>query len=305
MLERVYLHIGPPKTGSTALQDALFHSVDLLRDASVYVPFQNNMTCILQPVREGRIQSNDTQEFERLLDVLENNGRSKHLDQTFEKVVLSCEFLSGLNAGALEEIKSLLHGEGREVFPIMYLRNPVSLYKSRVQELLKKGISYKQATSNVGHRNKALFERLNSVFPDTVIVRQFPSGGSGWDILEDFESVCCLPKLVQPKKNNTSMSLQAAIMLDELSGDNIAPSKRRDIVRQVLTIPGDRFTLGRDEYQKRLDELTEDAEWANQTFDTSFDVQRVTDISWEEERARVIMRPDLSTFLKMIRASIQ
>lgn len=305
MLDRIYLHVGPPKTGSTALQDALFKSADLLRAANVYVPLQNNMTCVLQPVRQGKVQVDDAQEYESLLDVINNGGQSQRWRQTFTKIVLSCEFLSGLNTDALQKLNAVLQGDRHPVYPIMYLRDPVSLHKSRVQELLKKGIPYRQTASKIGHRNKALFERLSKVFPDTVIVRKFKSRTSNWSVLEDFENVCELPKLEEPTEQNTSMSLQAAIILDELSADDIHPAKMRDIVKQVLNIPGDPFTLGREEFECCRDDLTQDAEWANRTFHTSFDVQSAPNISWDEERYRTLMRSDLDALLNKIRASCE
>jgi hypothetical protein len=305
MLKHIYLHVGPPKTGSTALQDALFNSADLLSAAGVYVPRQNNMTCILQPVRDRLVQRSDPQEYDRLVEVITTGGRSEHLGRSFTKVVVSCEFLSGLNVDALEKIRAILHGGRHRVHAVMYLRDPASLQRSRVQEQLKKGIPYRQTAGKIVHRNKALFERLSGVFGDALIVREFKGRASGWGILDDFESVCALPKLVQPTQTNTSMSLQAAMILDALSDDTIPASKLRDIVKQVLTIPGDPFTLGREEYETCLDALAQDADWANRTFHTSFDMQAVPAISWTQERARILMRPDLRTLLEQIRSDLR
>jgi len=40
MLDRIFIHIGPPKTGSTTIQSALFNNIEKLRASGTYSPFQ-------------------------------------------------------------------------------------------------------------------------------------------------------------------------------------------------------------------------------------------------------------------------
>ena len=186
------LHVGPPKTGSTALQDALHQSrVSLGRQGVTYV---SRVRHELIPARyiTGRLPRSSKrawaeQRWAELVAALRDVGP--------ERKVYSSEYLADANDGQVDEIVEAIGAENTYV--VITLRPLVDLVPSQYQQYLQGGLTadyetWLETTFNEPpftgptpwfwqrHRHDALVQRwVRALGPDRVVV--VVSDGSDFD----------------------------------------------------------------------------------------------------------------------------
>ncbi len=143
-----YLHIGPHKTGSTSLQQSLFHSREWLAENGYYYPDkQSNHTFIsisitkdrfrwpirslrfIETNKDGDIYYNECRNH--LLNILENNKS--------EFTIFSSESFSKFNEQECQKLGGILEEYFDETKVICYVRHPLSLLKSIIQQKVGNG----------------------------------------------------------------------------------------------------------------------------------------------------------------------
>ena len=135
MAHKFIIHIGPAKTGTSSLQEALFDHREMLLEHGVNYPnFGRHRTMRLLPGHHGIPRL--LREEDRLpLDVVE--ALTDHaIDQT---IIFSSEEFSWLNAAQIRQFSELLGETPVEV--IYYARRWDHLVPSIWQELIKHGFS--------------------------------------------------------------------------------------------------------------------------------------------------------------------
>lgn len=134
------LHIGFPKTATTSLQRVFCDEQDALQEQGLFYPIvdqdfkQRYLKTLLY--KKGRQQH--LKPDQEKLDALRENVRQ----QTSGVVLFSCEELTNevdfeLGAEHLRPLAEYLQSLGRQIEIVVYLRNPVDYYLSRIQESLK------------------------------------------------------------------------------------------------------------------------------------------------------------------------
>lgn len=134
MSRRVLLHVGTPKTGTSYLQDVLFHNPGALRDAGLRYPaerFDAHFLAALDLMRLpwGGLEAEAVGMWDRLAEqVREYDGTS----------IISHEILADADRAQAERaLASLGHGDGTEVHLVLSVRDLVRQIPAEWQENVK------------------------------------------------------------------------------------------------------------------------------------------------------------------------
>ena len=141
--DAILVHIGPHKTGTTAIQSILAHSRPMLREAEIYYPgkytAQHRAAMALRQYRQGGHAAGAPPPY------TEWEGLAQKVAQTPHRAVLSSEFLAEADASARA---SLVHGLGPErVHLVAAARNPAMMAVSTWQQVVR---TFGRATSLEG-----------------------------------------------------------------------------------------------------------------------------------------------------------
>ncbi len=141
-LKRAIIHIGMPKTGTTAIQTALVNYADALRNHGLRHPGSRDFN---HPALVSRFHPNaanhwylkqmgiDEAEGGRLFDEFWSDVTSSDGD-----VILSCEYLFDLAAGA-PAMAATFENAGFDPLFVCYVRHPVDAATSASQQAVKIG----------------------------------------------------------------------------------------------------------------------------------------------------------------------
>jgi hypothetical protein len=241
MVQKITLHIGTEKTGTTSIQYALAHDRAALKQNGVLVPYlfdsENHMELAVYAMEDE--VNDELRQFElgkAKCDISEYRKRlSAKLRQEIAEsgchtLLLSNEHChSRLTSGsAVERLKALLHSISSNVEVIVYLRRQdllaVSLYSTR----LKLGDKYAifPDTQNAPLPDyfcyDTLLARYAAAFGKTNLrVRLFEGKQLvGGDVVSDFYALTQLPVDVPTlPKANKSLSLKQGLFLERFNSE--------------------------------------------------------------------------------------
>lgn len=146
----------------------------------------------------------------------------------------------GATAARLTKFLRVVAGRDTEITFVAYVRHPVSMYPSSIQQMLKSNRDrtlLPQSWINPHIRRSAqLRQRLDSA----LVLRPFaPPGVENWDVIEDFREVVSrivgrsLPSYVPDRGVNTSLSANACAILEAARSISDPDPARRDLSRVV------------------------------------------------------------------------
>lgn len=227
MPERVaYLHVGPPKTGTTHLQALLYANVDLLAGHGLRVignhALHFNAASELRGVTGPTRRSVPTGRWAKVCAQVLGSERSD--------VVLSNERYSLLDAEQAGRAVRDLEATGREVRVVLTMRDPVAIEPSRWQESVKNGASRpwdEFVRDGLQHpervRNAQRCRRVLDVWPavvgaDRVDVVTVPPAGAPRDLLTSrfftvLDRADAVPALAPGRRTNPSLDHAATEIL--------------------------------------------------------------------------------------------
>lgn len=132
-MKKLFLHIGPPKTGTSTIQDFLYHNRNNLRNFGYLYPQtgikfsgQHNLAQIIIKSELAKPNAGTWKEFHSEIE-----------NANFENIIISSEFFSMANKKQIEILKSEL--KFYEVTIIIYLRRQDLRLESQYTEAVKKG----------------------------------------------------------------------------------------------------------------------------------------------------------------------
>jgi|GEM_PF-5551199 len=131
---KLYLHIGWPKTGTTALQSFLHQSRSTLCELGLYYPEGHQGSGDSVPGNGWKICP------ESVLYKHRHEFLEEIIGAGYEKVILSCEGLSRI--GAPEEIRELLEAHFDSISIVVFIRNQVNHLVSYGDEMIKANSRY-------------------------------------------------------------------------------------------------------------------------------------------------------------------
>lgn len=190
----VFLHVGYPKTGSSSLQLTLSKNQKKLNEHGLTYPLidkdfkQRYLGYFSGLGKDARQGKNAASKLARLMDVVENTDNSVILSSE----ELSSSFIYHDRTVNHEEQLYLLRTElekiSKDIHILMYVRQPLSLYVSLMQERLKRNPDV-IAPSNFSCSYIAAVNAFEQAFDTTVNLRKFErSTLIGGDIVKDFFS---------------------------------------------------------------------------------------------------------------------
>ncbi len=223
---KILLHLGQGKTGTTALQRSLHTARDRLKEQGVLYPclspgsIAHHMLIALCE-SDDRIPPHVFEPFGNL-NVLRATAAAGlyNLQLEVERdrpkvLVLSSEtFICGLRRRGKEKLAHLLAPFASEVLPIIYVREPAALYRSRLQERMKVAAT---TLSPGPQRIREAIEDSEDVWGQVAVCGFDPARLAGRDILKDF-ATRFLSGQVDPEgmvagPKNTSLSAEAILAL--------------------------------------------------------------------------------------------
>jgi len=250
--KKLYLHVGPGKTGTTAIQKFLHDNRDTLKRTGVLYPDLKHPS-FPGPKDSFKIASHllawkngfgDLSNIEEAQKI-ENEWFSRQINKKFLKVVFSSEYFTGrVTCKKILDLKEYIKQyEYDEVKIIYYFRRPDLYLESIYQQSVKNHGVY----SNVfEQRHKIdqiynIFELYAHYFgPENMIVRvyerdQFSQGNIFSDFIQAIDEDWSNDFVLPHKKDSNVGWHRNLIQIMRLVNENITDQAERDSFRRLLT----------------------------------------------------------------------
>ena len=292
--KRAVVHIGINKTGSTAIQNALFSArTRLLAGARILYPsiaanqsihlwtiFREDPHPVLQRIEPDAVdEASVARVRKRFLAALEEDFANPDWDT----LVISAEDLSRFYAPDVSRFIKWLIERVDDIRVVAYVRHPVDWTRSMVQEQLKQGETLDQVCGNVPRPewqlrfapwlNAVGFKRFHLVCFDEA--RAATEG-----IMASFCAAANLPyekvlPLAPTTLINESMSHEAVLLVDSLNRQRplyldgkLSPERRWFGIDVMMTVPGNKFSLTPEQEEQARIVSRPDLRWLNGRFGT-------------------------------------
>jgi hypothetical protein len=290
--ERIVLHIGLHKTGTTSLQDFLFeYRGPLQQELNVLYPSlrRNHSAPLFSAFTEH--PQRYAENLKRGVDTREKAERANAenlalLVQEFEassasQLILSGEDLSLLTEAGLRRLRDWLLPRGEEICVVCALRNPAKWTVSAAQSGIRGGLTYRQVDSKPPLQFlQQRLQRCAQVFDATSIkLIDFDAAlGAEGGLPGAFFDVLELPRSwLQGKtveRRNEAMSLEAAYLISALNEDSplyvdgklSAQRFAGDIRQMIRETAGRPFSLSPAAMGQVADSSELELPWLEQTF---------------------------------------
>ncbi|MEM6500339.1 MAG: hypothetical protein AAF685_00710 [Cyanobacteria bacterium P01_C01_bin.89] len=291
----IIVHIGMPKTGTTALQRTLGHNRHLLQENGILYPegvlYQDEHKELVAALRSPKTLSRSLRQHysdnldRRKIDYKKLLGSVRETvnERDLKTVIFSAEGLFNTRLPEkLQKFEQDLRQIGDHIHVVVYIRNPAGHYLSHAQQVLK-GSHILPQFKNRQYRNK--ISRFMSM-ADTLTVAAFERGQlKDGDITKDFmgrvfPSLPNLQDIIAPQVANETISAEAMDILQQHRlqrfGDqpNIFKAET-DRLRHVLTqldrnLPGYTRPQLLSEVRETIVALNPDLLWLHQEFGLTF-----------------------------------
>ncbi len=279
MTQRLILHIGHPKTGTTTLQKTLQASRASLADAGILHPntgSHHNHKVLLPYLTstQDNLDSNSTKvanSQKQWGNVIKEVTTSKP-----NTVILSSEgFFSGMDVNAFNNFCSHVKSLASETVVAAYLREPASLALSRAQQNIKRSPNFtlrpkdyyrssleKFKNSGLGSMNVRVFDRKKLEEGDLVddfFAQHF----------QDFDTEL----LTRSKDDNTSFSAEAMALIQEVQRQerSFPIGKARYLIEKAdRELQGFARPRMHDHVRHAIQARCSDLDWLKDEFDLEF-----------------------------------
>ncbi len=275
-IRTAYIHIGMPKTGTTAIQAACDGARDALGAQGFhYLSGDRNhsewLSLLFWDTADARLLAGYRWQDGSAADAYREELQQRfeqEVDATDRDLILSAEGLSMFWQDEVEALRNALatHVDGFRI--IAYLREPVSWATSAAQQAMK--WSGEKIDDLFDHPRlpdyEARFRPWLNVFGDAVSFHAFGDK----NIVQDFAEVLGLPApLPHGERLNEAVSHRSAILLSHANkvtppfvDARHNPFRSFDFTRDVR-LPGRRFTLPRETVETWQGALAGERDWAN------------------------------------------
>lgn len=290
-MKTLYLHIGPPKTGTTSLQHYIYENRSLLLKSGIYTPSEINNFSFFKIFSSKYSQT----EPKNLINNLLLNDEMK--SNNFSKFLISCEFFSGLNVDEWRLLRNFAENNDLELKIILYIRDLIEITVSSKQENLKKGIGYRDFNIDppiIQMSYKNLILRLSSLFnSECIVIRPYSYSSSTFSVLEDLIVNVLNLKFYNNRIDiNKSLTLRAALILNRINLVDPSIVKKTDLLKVLQEDSGPKFGPSEEEFKYYLNRFQSEYEWINKEFGFCFEQRKVNIYSNQEISS--IINDDLS-----------
>ena len=181
MLDRLILHMGPPKTGSKAIQKGFGENREQFRSNGILYPSgrwhgqlsswaqSSNPDCTFNVWSKRKdpvaIKHSDDEYVQSLISEL--------AESDCRIAILSYEGFSVLSAEELKRVRLLLAPFAKSIQPLIYLRHPVSWAKSQLSTRALHGLPLENPEESL-RKYSTIIKRIFRVFgKESLIAREF------------------------------------------------------------------------------------------------------------------------------------
>ena len=211
------LHIGDAKCGSTAIQNSLYRSRKTLAEKGIYFDtlFPNSghvaLTLLFGQRSRGASKKREALAAQTLA-LLQEEARN------YDWIILSAENFINLSPETVAQIADTIAGPVERLEAMAYVRDPVAMYASSIQQILKGSHLFPLPESyhrRVDHKLNAWQAHLGRErFQVRLFERRSLDGG---DVVTDFAaylaSVTGTPITLSPASNNASLTAEQTCIL--------------------------------------------------------------------------------------------
>ncbi len=283
-----YIHIGAPKTGTTAIQAAFSNAKDQLREIGYHYldGDRNHSECLAlmfwetpDALKLGRLRWFDEEkEFLRHRDSLLNE-LSEQIDQSAPlNLIISAEELSGFREQEVHDFISFLRVRFERVCVIAYAREPLSWMTSASQQGAKwSGDTLEKLFRLPRMPNYELRFKyyIRAVGRENFDLRTYDASENEFDIVADFTKAINIDHKFQlssvSSRMNLAISHRSAILLSAINAimppfveHRYNPCRAFSVV-QDCRLPGRKFTLPTETVLEAADSLEKERDWLNET----------------------------------------
>lgn len=282
MLETVNIHIGLPKTGSTALQSTMAANHEFFRDQGILYPtsrtrYHNflrhyfsedslkprrvaNASKVMSVAQIVRIANEEFQSLERQLEAFEG-----------KTLLLSSELFSGMPEEACTAMRDYVEGKAETIRVIAYVRHPLAFAVSFAQERVRLGHSVLEQEERKQWRRQ-LRSRLEgwiaAVGKERLVLvpyeRSILIGGSTVsDTLSRIGYQGEIPE-TEAEVSNSSLTMAATVVKSRMN--DFANTRDSRLGRQPYlgSIPGPRYAFPQETIERSQRAVEEDLAWVKE-----------------------------------------
>ncbi|MFZ4859397.1 MAG: hypothetical protein ACOYL3_23725 [Desulfuromonadaceae bacterium] len=288
--KKAVLHVGPPKSGSTAIQSTFNRNRDFLYNNGVYYPsgvshplLGSYFSNLPEYYSYNFGQSSNVEEIK-----LRDSCYMKHLRSELEEksgalLVLSYEGFVTLDIEALELLKMFMSEYADHCEVVFYARAPLSFATSAMSQCVKMGYLAWADSSRLITPFIDYLDNINFVFDKgRLIVRKyckstFPDG----NILRDFfftigfpASLCNIDALFRNTDSNMSLSYEAMLVGENIINKLSNQISRIDFVKLytpvISRIEGNKIRLSGDQASEILSKSSAHSKYLQTKYNISF-----------------------------------
>lgn len=247
-INKCYVHIGPPKSGSTALQSICKRNAEKLKSQSIFYPtFEANQRFLVSSfMRKPELfDYNKSAGRYEIKDIFNHNEIMirKFEDQLKESncdtLVVSSEHLVLLDKNEISDLYNYLRELCSNLYAVCYARNPSDAVSSFIQESVKNGArSLEDMEINPPFiRYQEILPKWEYFFGKNLLVKKYQDG-----FIEDFLSIIGYKDKVDYSQHcsNKSLSQEAVLTLNWLN-KNHPEYSRENKLKYVSNMTGKKY----------------------------------------------------------------
>ncbi len=249
MLKTMFVHIGPPKTGTTSIQRTFFNNAALLEEHGL---FYYTGRWSHHPISRQMHRQTQMPNYQRASEDFFQAAAASRC----EAGLFSSEMLVVLTQREINEAKRKFLEVAESVKVIAYVRHPVSFAVSLAHQAVRGGkpIDLIEESPNMRNVPKLLSRWAKAVGQDNMIVRPFDRDQLvAGDAVDDMLNVLGLDGLrarVERVRANEGLSVLALALLDELNRQGDGHPLRKPYLRAVNRLGGPRYVLPQETIDK-------------------------------------------------------
>lgn len=193
---KLILHFGLAKTGSTAIQKALFENrKHLLKNKNILYPchienhyyFQSMFSSYPENTYQIRMLGLPNKEAVNSFLEEYRRGFLNEVNETRPSIIIiSSEYFSGMSFDEMKQMRSFLETVAEEISLFAYVRDPWSFSVSMLQEMIRCGSLDREVEFGYMESNIEIIRKFEEVFCKKAIIAPYIQHKENFNVVKDF-----------------------------------------------------------------------------------------------------------------------